>query len=426
MIGFKKAFPRHSVELQLSDFSVLLKTILSGKLFKGKEIQKFQEEFGNYVGKQYVYLVQSCRLGIYLSLKSFNLEKGEEVIIPAYTHYSLPIVVKLCFLKPIPVDVEENTGNINPDLIEEKITNKTRAILISHLNGLPCRMKKIMKICDKYGLKLLEDCAQSLGAEYEGKKVGAFGTVGCFSLRVGKALTGFGGGVIVTEDKKISKEIFARIDQLPMINVFSLCEEIIYGISLFLLTRPPIFTFTLFPLFQILETLKIRLVDSLTEENVCPKCNSLFIKNISYQMANIQAAVALNQLNKIDFWNQRRFENAQILTHFLQQIKGLLLYKPGRKRECREVSYHYSLRLKDKTKLSIFRKYLLKEGIDVKIDDLLDLSRCDFLNNLKGSFPKAKKLEGNILQIPNFPSLRKEDMEEICHRIIRVYNILFD
>ncbi len=425
MTGFKKAFPRHSVELRLSDLNVLLKTIFSGKIFKGKESKKFKEKFGNYIGEKYVCLVQSCRLGLYLSLKAFNLKKGDEVILPVYTHYSLPIIVKLCFLKPIFVDVEEDTGNINPDLIEEKISNKTRAVLISHLNGVPCRMKKIMEICDKNGLKLLEDCAQSLGAEYEGEKVGTFGTVGCFSLRVGKALTGFGGGVIITGDKEISENISAWIDELPMINILSLCKEIIYGIISFLLTRPLIFTFTLFPFFQILETLKSGLIDGLTEENVSTKCNSSFIKDISYQMANIQAGVALNQLNKVDFWNQKRFENAQILAHFLQQTKGLLLYKPGRKKEYKEVSYHYPLRLKDETRVFLFRKYLLKEGIDIKIDDLLDLSRCDFLNNVKGFFPKVKALEKNVLQIPNSPVLKKKDMEEICYRIIHICNILF-
>jgi dTDP-4-amino-4,6-dideoxygalactose transaminase len=168
---------------------------------KSDIFEKFENLFCKYQKRKYALLFNSGTSAIHAMFVALNLKPGDEVICPVYTFYAT--VTPLLFTGAIPIfcDIDEN-GNINPYEIEKKITKKTKAVVITHMWGIPCQMDKILEICRKNRLVLLEDCSHAHGAEYKGKKLGSFGDLSAWSLQGQKILTGGEGGVLTTNNKE--------------------------------------------------------------------------------------------------------------------------------------------------------------------------------------------------------------------------------
>jgi dTDP-4-amino-4,6-dideoxygalactose transaminase len=180
-------------------------TLNSGWFILGNNVQKFEAEFANYINSKYCVGVASGLDALIFSLKAFNFEKDCEVIVPSNTYIATILSILHCGLKPVLVEPDINTYNIDPSKIEEKISSATKAIMVVHLYGKPCNMDPIIELTKKYKLKLIEDCAQSHGAKYKNKLTGTFGDFGAFSFYPTKNLGALGdaGAVLSNNDKLI-------------------------------------------------------------------------------------------------------------------------------------------------------------------------------------------------------------------------------
>ncbi len=167
--------------------------------------KKFENIFSSYKNTKYSFSVNSCTSALYLSLKSLDLKKSDEVITTPMTFCSTVNCIIHAGGKPILVDIKRDTLNIDEDKIESKITKNTKAILIVHFAGLPCNMDKINTIIKKYNLILIEDCAHAIESKFKNKNVGNFGYTGCYSFYVNKNITTCEGGMLTTKSKKLSK-----------------------------------------------------------------------------------------------------------------------------------------------------------------------------------------------------------------------------
>jgi dTDP-4-amino-4,6-dideoxygalactose transaminase len=174
----------------------------------GPEVDSFERDFAAFVGSAHAVGVSSGLDALILALKALEIGPGDEVIVPANTFIATAFAVSSCGAKPILVDCEEESYNIDPAKIEKAITSRTKAILPVHLYGQPADMGPIMDIAKKRGLVVVEDCAQSHGAKYDGKMTGTFGAISCFSFYPGKNLGAMGeGGAIVTADEKLRARV---------------------------------------------------------------------------------------------------------------------------------------------------------------------------------------------------------------------------
>ena len=175
------------------------KTLQSGWYILGEKVSNFESEFSKYLNINHVSGVASGLDALILALKAFDFEKNTEVIVPSNTYIATILSILHAGLKPVLVEPNMETYNIDPTLIEERITPNTKAIMIVHLYGKSCNMDPIIEICKKYNLKLIEDCAQSHGATYKGKMTGTFGDFGAFSFYPTKNLGALGdAGAIAT------------------------------------------------------------------------------------------------------------------------------------------------------------------------------------------------------------------------------------
>lgn len=184
-----------------------LEVLRSGWYVLGKEVSNFEEEFSNYVGAKYCVGLASGLDALWIAFRILGIGKGDEVIVQGNTYIASVMGITINGATPVFVEPDEYY-NIDASKIEEKITDKTKAILVVHLYGQAANMQKIMEISKKYNLRVVEDCAQSHGACYDGKTTGTFGDIGCFSFYPSKNLGAYGdGGAIVTNDAEIANNV---------------------------------------------------------------------------------------------------------------------------------------------------------------------------------------------------------------------------
>lgn len=203
-VDFNKEYNTFKNELDEAYFRVMQ----SGQYILGPETSTFEDEFAGYCGSKYCVGVGNGLDALLLALISLDVGKGDEVIVPSNTYIATWIAVSLTGAVPVPVEPLESTYNINPDLIENAITNKTKAIMPVHLYGQPADMDPIMEIAQKYDLKVVDDAAQAHGASYYGRKVGSLTDITAFSFYPTKNLGAIGdGGAITTNNAEIADKI---------------------------------------------------------------------------------------------------------------------------------------------------------------------------------------------------------------------------
>lgn len=325
----------------------------------GKEVKQFEKNFADYCGTKHCLGVNSGTDAIYLALKSFDIGPGDEVITTTYTFIGTVSPIVLTGAKPVFIDCNENDFNIDATKIEEKITNKTKAIIPVHLYGQPADMDPIMEIAQKHNLYVIEDACQAHGAEYKGKKTGGLGDVGCFSFYPSKNLGGVGdGGAIVTNNQGVYEKI-----------------------------------------------------DLLRNHGQKEKYKSI-IKGQNSRLDCIQAAVLNVKLKYLDKWNNQRINIAQT---YNQLLKNVVI--PYKKENVKHVYHLYVIKsdLRDK----IMEKLNLR-GIFSGVYYPFPLAFQEAFSELghkKGDFPIAEKISKQVLALPIFPELKKEEIERIAKTI---------
>lgn len=179
----------------------------SGYFMQGKYVQEFENLVSSYLGTKYCIAVSSGTAALHLALIALGIGPGDEVILPAFTFPATGNVIELVGAKPIFVDVEPKTYNIDVEEIKKNVTDKTVAIMVVHLFGNPANMDEILNIAQKYDLRVIEDAAGALGSMYKGKLCGTIGDIGCFSFHPRKIVTTGEGGMVITKNSKISERI---------------------------------------------------------------------------------------------------------------------------------------------------------------------------------------------------------------------------
>ncbi len=183
-----------------------LEVLRSGWYILGKEVESFEKEFASYTGAKYCVGLASGLDALWIAFRLLNIGKGDEVIVQGNTYIASVMGITMNGATPVFCEPDEHFG-MDPDRIEALITDKTKAVLVTHLYGMASRMDEIVSICKKHDLKLVEDCAQSHGACFNGQMTGTFGDVGCFSFYPSKNLGAFGdGGAVVVNDENLARE----------------------------------------------------------------------------------------------------------------------------------------------------------------------------------------------------------------------------
>lgn len=398
------AIPRQSIELTLAEVGKVLKALFQTKT-PSETIVRFDEALAEFVGVRHTICFGSQRAGMLAVLKALDLKSDEEVIVPAYTFFSVPACVFLAGAQPVFADVDPSTWNLDPRSAKAALTPRTRALIVTHLNGCPAEMNPLSEFAHKHRLTLIEDCAQALGAKYGSRPVGSFG-VGCFSFGEGKNLYAMGGGLITTDDERLATRLRKMRDQAPQDSFGRVLSKIGKSLAYSLLTRPAVFTLTAFPGLY-LTSLKNGVVDTDREHRI----QDIPEGSLPRRFSNAQAALGLAQFENLERRNARRINNARLLTEALHGLEGIVL--PPHSNDQTHLYLHYAVRVKNREK---FVRRLIRRGVDAQRDYC---SYCPDLPDFRTAshafeMPVAKSLAGTVAYLPNHPSLGKSDMRRIA------------
>lgn len=335
------------------------KTLENSSFVLGPAVEEFEKNFAEFCNAKYAVGVNSGTAALHLALLALGISQNDEVITVPNSFFATAEAISHCQAKPVFVDIEENTYHMNPELIEEKITSRTKAILPVHLYGMPCDMQAIMKIAKEHNLFVIEDCCQAHGAEYNGKKV-PVGDIGCFSFYPSKNLGAIGeAGMIVTNNPELAE--------------------------------------------------KCRLLRAHGEN---PKNTHLSI-GYNYRMNGIQAAVLNVKLKHLSRWNEERIKKAALYTDLLKNI----LSTPETRKNSRHVFHLYVVRHKNR---NLLKEFLKAKEIDAGIhyETPIHLQKAySFLNCKEGDFPVAEKLSREILSLPIYPEITDEQIKYVADMV---------
>lgn len=330
-------------------------------------VTEFEEKFSEYCGVKHGITTSSGTTALHLALASLDIKKGNEVIIPTLTMIATANAVTYTRAKPILVDSEPDYWVIDTDKIQEKITNRTKAIIVVHLYGHPVDMDPVLDIAKDKGLFVIEDAAEAHGAEYRGKKVGGIGDIGCFSFYANKIITTGEGGMLITNNKKIAKRVRSLKDHAFVGSKRLLHEKI----------------------------------------------------GFSYRMSGLQAAMGLAQLENIDEFIEKRRKAAIIYNNLLKKLTGITLQKEAK--WAKNVFWVYSVLIEKEfgIKRNNLIKFLEKNGIESRPFFLPIHAQPVYSGNYSGQeFPISNRLSSRGLNLPCHPTLKKSDMRSICDLIL--------
>ncbi len=371
----RKFLPYCQPSLGKGEIKEVIDVLKSGWLTMGPKTMEFEKLLAEYTGAKYAICVNSCTAALHLSLIALGIGEGDEVITTPYTFASTGNVIIQVGAKPVFVDINRKTFNIKPRKIEKAITSKTKTIIPVHYAGQPCEMNMIMKIAKKYNLFVIEDAAHAIGAEYKGRKIGTLGDAICFSFYATKNITTGEGGAVTTNDKKLAEKI--RVLRL-------------HGISKDAWKR-------------------------------YDKKGSWYYEieecGWKYNISDIQAALGIHQIRKLDKFNQIRRKYAQIYNKELGGIKGLIT--PYEKPDVKHVYYLYPILLENYNRDEFIEK-MAKNGIGCSVH-FIPLHLHPFYKNIfgfkKGDFPNAEWVYERVVSLPLYPKLSQKDIYRVIFTI---------
>jgi len=404
--------PRRCVNLPPGSLMTLAGSIFGKKVQDGPAIEKFYQKFADWLGTTHTFGAASGRSAFQLALESLGLEQGSEIIFPMFTFPVIPLVAKRLGYQPVFCDVDPRTYNSGPEHIEKKITEKTGAVLATHLFGQPCPIQQISNLTKERNIRLLEDCAHACGVRVDGKQVGTFGDIGIFSFAEGKNMPCFGGGAIATSNAEIAQRAAALLSETAKPSSNAVAKKAFSVWVMWLLTRPSVFGITAYPVLR----LKLMLGQPLMDSAVGDQLLDEFARSnpqIS-PLSNLQASVGLLQLDYIDGFNEGARRNAGILTEMLKDVPGIQAPDTV---EGDHIYVYYPLTL-DPAKRDDLRNYLLKHGFDSKTTDMSDCTALQVFQDASASgndqnLPK----EASILEICVYPVIPPTEMRRLGNTI---------
>lgn len=334
---------------------------------KGKFVKEFERDFSAYIGTKYGTAVNNGTVALHLALLALGIGKGDEVIVPALTYVASVNTIRYTGATPVFVDSLADTWQVDPDDIERKITKNTRAIIPVHLYGYPCDMDRIMEIARKHDLFVIEDCAEAIGSEYKGRKVGTFGDIACFSFFGNKTITTGEGGMVLTNDATLYERSCRLKDQ-------GTAKDREYWHD---------------------------------------------IIGYNYRMTNICAAIGAAQLERVEEFIGKKIELAEYYMDRLADTP-VICHKNLDKENIKHTYWMFSILAKDAEERTALRSHMKTDGIETR-PTFYPAHTLPMYSEKYQKLPVAESLGWRGINLPSWPMLTREQLDTICDSIIAFY-----
>jgi perosamine synthetase len=377
--------PFHRASVGEEEVQAVSEVIRSGWLTMGPKTIEFESEFARFIGARHAIAVSSCTAALHLGLEAVGVGPGDEVLIPTTTFTATAEVVVYLGAKPVFVDVDARTLNLDPEDAARRITARTRAVIPVHFGGQPCEMAGIQGLAKKHGLRLIEDAAHALPASYRGAYIGSLSELTAFSFYATKTLTTGEGGMVTTDNAAFAERI--RLMRLHGIGRDSWKRYSAAGSWYY----------------------------------------EVLAAGFKYNLTDIQAALGLVQLRKCADMRRRR---CQIAERYTSEFQGMEALEPPTVLDDRESSWHlYVLRL-NRAHLGIdrddFISELRKRGIGASVHFIplhMHPYYAGAFGYRRGEFPVAEREYARCLSLPIYPDMTREDVDRVIQAVSEIVRV---
>jgi len=374
--------PFHRPFLGDEEIAEVADTLRSGWLTMGPKTQRFEQKLADYLGAKHAVAVSSCTAALHLTLEALGIGPGDEVIVPPYTFTATVASVLYTGATPVLVDTLPDYPNIDPAQIDAHVTGRTRAIIPVHFAGAPCDLDRIGEIADRAGAAVVEDAAHALPASYRGRRIGAISRATAFSFYAGKNMTTGEGGVVTTDDDGLAAGIRTRR---------------LHGISRDAWKR---YSAEGSWYYEVEE------------------------RGFKYNMTDINAAIGLHQLDRLDGFHQRRLELVALYDELLAPVEGVVRPRPAADVETAWHLYFIGL---DPARLSCTRNEVIEMLAADNIGTSVHFIPAHYhrfyqerLGCRKEDFPHASRHYEGAISLPLFPSMADDDVRGVVRSLARI------
>ncbi|MDP6933498.1 MAG: DegT/DnrJ/EryC1/StrS family aminotransferase [Myxococcota bacterium] len=374
-------------------------------------VTQFEDEFARYIGARHAVMVPSARYGCYLLLQGLGVGEGDEVIVPAMTYFAIPAMVTLLGARPVFADIGLHSHVLDPEAFEAAITPRTRAVIPTHLFGTPCDMDAINAIAEKHGVKVIEDCAQSTGARYKGKRVGGLGDASYYTFGLTKNITTLSGAMVSTDDGALASNVRRIAEAATLVPWKKPAKEAFTGLAMYVATHPWVYWCTVHPAVVLGNKLgKDPIHDRFGEaEHTYAEVPSSYLAS---RPRAVQAAVGRKQLQRIEDLNGARSRNGRQLDQALANVPGLEVpaYPEGAEPIYMSFVVHHDRR-------DALAEALRDRGVDTTVGYMNDLSDHDLFGEFRTHCPNAAEVKRKLLHVPVHPNLNSRDITHMVQAV---------
>ena len=406
------AISRYGARVLPDTEQIIERCRVRGEFIQGSQIQQFEDAFVRRAGGGHAVAASYGRMAFYYILKALELPAGSEIILPALTFWVVPELARVAGLKVVFADVDPATFTLDPAAFARAITPATRAVVPTHLYGLPCDMDAIMAIAKRHDLRVIEDCAHALGATCGGRPVGTIGDAGFFSFQTLKPLNCYGGGLALVGDPALAARVRELANREAWPDEKRVTNRLLVGRLQRIFIRPGVFTISAFPILWVSSLIganpdvylweKIRPLDPLPD-------------SYTERFPNVQAAIGLAALEKLDDWTATTRRHARVMDQALGGLAGVTVpvVPAGRT----HVYYQYCVYgpQRDEAVVSCVRR-----GVDI---ETLHVDVCSDLDLFAGArveppgAPGASRAAG-AMQLPVYTTLSEDQAARVA-RVVR-------
>lgn len=357
----------NSPHITESDIQAVLNVLRSGNLAAGEYVRMFEEAFAKYLGVKHVLTVSNGTIALYLALRALGIRPGDEVVVPDFTFAATATTVALAGGRVVPSDIELETYTIDVEGLEKRLSDKTKAIVAVHLYGHPADMAPLVRLAEETGTYVIEDCAQSHGAEYKGVKTGSIGSVSAFSFYATKNLTMGEGGAVATDDESIAEYVELQRNHGQR-------EKYLHSVI-----------------------------------------------GWNFRITDMQAALGYSQLLRLDEMNERRRAIAKIYDDELSRVE--LLRTPVEKPYAKHVYHQYTVWVNGTGVRDRLADYLRSRGVQTSVHYPIPIHQQPALRGhviLRGELVNSVEASKHVLSLPMHPGLKDEEVLSVT-RLIREF-----
>jgi dTDP-4-amino-4,6-dideoxygalactose transaminase len=401
------AISRYGARVVPQRDAIVEECVRRGELVQGPAVTAFEEAFARRLGGGTARAASYGRMAFFHILKALDLSRGSEIVFPALTFWVVPEMARVAGLTPVFADVDPTTFNLDPAAFERAITPCTRAVVPTHIYGLPCDMDEIVTIARRHRLLVVEDCAHALGALYHGRPVGTLGDASFFSFQLLKPLNTGGGGMAFTHDAALGRQLDAVTAAEPWPEEARVRARLRLTWLEQALIAPRVFTLTVFPLLWTSRWLGLS-----PDVYLWEKVRRLEPLPPAYaeRYSNVQAAIGVAGLERLDGWNSRAIEHARFMTAALRGLDGVGL--PPAPSDRTHIYYQYCVYVPDRPRLV---RSCLRAGVDLEYHHMDVCPELELFRDHAIDAPGARRTR-DAVQIPIHAGLTAPQLEAVARR----------